>query len=69
MTWTDTKAADDYAEIARRMREIKDEEQVEDEGYCSACEGGGWECYGLGRGDPHFRVCTVCGNPNGHPSP
>jgi len=32
---------------------------------CQACEGGGWECYGLGFGDPHFRVCSECGNPEG----
>jgi hypothetical protein len=36
---------------------------------CNRCEGGGWECYGLGFGDPHFRECTACGNPEGHPSP
>jgi len=36
-----------------------------DEPACPACEGGGWECYGIGRGDPHFRECQVCHNPNG----
>jgi hypothetical protein len=39
------------------------------EPYCSSCENGGWECYGLGRHDPHFRVCQVCGNPDDLPCP
>jgi hypothetical protein len=36
---------------------------------CRKCEGGGWECYGIGRNDPHFRECDECENPEGHPSP
>lgn len=36
---------------------------------CDRCEGGGWECYGLGYNDPHFRVCQKCGNPKGLPCP
>ena len=36
---------------------------------CAACEGGGWECYGIGHHGPHFRVCESCGNPEGLPSP
>lgn len=36
---------------------------------CPKCEGGGWECYGLGFGDPHFRECDLCGNPEGLSSP
>ena len=36
---------------------------------CPKCEGGGWECYGLGFGDPHFRVCDLCGNPEDFPCP
>lgn len=36
---------------------------------CPTCEGGGWECYGLGRNDPHFRECSTCGNPERLPSP
>jgi len=59
--------ADDFAYIAGRMRELQGGEPEGE--YCTACEGGGWECYGLGIGDPHFRVCPVCGNPSGHPSP
>jgi hypothetical protein len=39
------------------------------EPVCDSCEGGGWECYGLGFGDPHFRECSKCGNPNGEPCP
>lgn len=39
------------------------------ESYCSACENSGWECYSVGMGDPHFRVCTLCGNPEGLPCP
>lgn len=36
---------------------------------CPKCEGGGWECYGLGHGDPHFRECDLCGNPDDAPCP
>lgn len=36
---------------------------------CATCEGGGWESYGLGRGDPHFRECQTCGNPEDVPCP
>jgi hypothetical protein len=36
---------------------------------CPTCEGGGWQGYGIGHGDPHFRECPTCGNPEGHPSP
>jgi hypothetical protein len=62
-------AADDFAEIAANMKKIHLMEEDVDEYYCIACEGGGWEYYGLGRGDPHFRECTVCYNPQGlsHP--
>jgi hypothetical protein len=35
----------------------------------TGCDGGGWECYGLGYADPHFRECRKCGNPEGHMSP
>lgn len=59
------RAADDYAAIRSRLAELRDE--VEDE--CPTCFGGGWECYGLGFGDPHFRECPTCHNPQGHPSP
>jgi hypothetical protein len=36
---------------------------------CALCANTGWECYGLGHGDPHFRVCEMCGNPEDLPSP
>lgn len=41
----------------------------EPEPECEKCFGAGWECYGLGHNDPHFRVCDACGNPEGYPSP
>ena len=41
----------------------------EPEPVCQYCEGGGWESYGIGRGDPHFRDCSNCHNPEGLPSP
>lgn len=36
---------------------------------CPTCYGGGWECYGIGIADPHFRECPECHNPKGYPSP
>lgn len=36
---------------------------------CPECYGGGWTCYGLGYGDPHFKECESCHNPEGHPAP
>lgn len=45
------------------------EPKCEPEAVCDKCEGGGWEHYGLGWGDPHFRVCTKCENPEGLPCP
>ena len=36
---------------------------------CHHCEGGGWEVYGIGHGDPHFRPCRTCGNPEDLQSP
>lgn len=36
---------------------------------CPACEGGGWEGYGTGSGDPHFRECPRCHNVHRSPSP
>ena len=64
-TWLD--------EMTREVRDLvgtpADRIQQEVVHHCSNCENGGWECYGLGFGDPHFRVCKVCGNPNDYPSP
>ena len=91
-----TKAANDYSEIARRMREIGsgngeckicegrgkrgiwvgsiecglyEYEPCPECTTCSSCEGGGWTHYGTGSGDPHFRECDDCHNPQGRPSP
>lgn len=36
---------------------------------CPTCENSGWECYGLGFGDPHHRTCQDCGNPESLPCP
>lgn len=43
--------------------------QPEAEPECEKCFGSGWECYGIGHHDPHFRKCDVCHNPEGLPSP
>ena len=37
----------------------------EEGGECKVCFGVGWECYGTGAGDPHFRECGACHNPEG----
>jgi hypothetical protein len=52
-----------------REPKAKPEEPEEAELVCLTCEGGGWECYGIGIGDPHFRECTKCHNPKNRPSP
>lgn len=46
-----------------------DIDDSEDENECPTCFGGGWECYGLGHNDPHFRECPTCYNPKDLPSP
>lgn len=61
-----TYVADDFAAIARAMAENAG---IEPDDYCAACEDSGWKCYALGFADPHFRECSVCGNPKGRPSP
>lgn len=71
---TDNPAAvNDFASIAAGLRDLeKAAFPVEGDvtvAVCLACEGGGWEMYGLGCGDPHFRPCEVCGNPEDHPCP
>jgi hypothetical protein len=60
-----TYIADDYAAIAAAQRALEREREP----VCPRCEGGGWECYGLGFADPHFSVCEACGNPEGLKSP
>lgn len=52
-------ALDDIAEERRR--------QVDRE--CPICGDTGWEAYGIGHMDPHFRECESCGNPEGKRSP
>jgi hypothetical protein len=70
-----TSIIEDSSAIGIRLSEIEGKIEVRpsqaqrDEELCAACEGGGWECYGLGYCDPHFRECTVCGNPDGLPCP
>ncbi len=65
------RAADDYDAIAARMKELRklDAAIQEPEPYCSNCENGGWECYGIGHNDPRFRECQSCGNPENLPRP
>lgn len=63
-----TPIADDYANIRSRLAEIEAGQREKDT-VCLLCEGGGWTAYGLGHGDPHFRVCEACGNPEGVPCP
>ncbi len=56
----------DFKDISDRVNQVS---PAQDDIVCANCEGGGWECYGLGHGDPHFRECRACGNPDGLPSP
>lgn len=49
----------------RQFRDAEPEEAI----VCDTCEGSGWEMYGLGRNDPHFRECQTCHNPSEFPSP
>lgn len=37
--------------------------------YCAHCDDGGWIMYGIGRGDPHFRICEECHNPRNYLCP
>lgn len=59
---------EDFAAIAVSAEEIKTGAS-EPETVCPACEGGGWTHYGIGFGDPHFRECEECHNPEGLSSP
>lgn len=65
--------ADDFEFIRRRMHEIEEDDDPTldpaEEEECPGCEGSGWEMYGIGVGDPHFRECTICGNPHGFECP
>ena len=55
----------DFASIAAELRVLEGVEDFE----CGKCGGGGWECYGIGYHDPHFRLCDACHNPKGYPCP
>lgn len=59
------QAGTTFEGIDRRFRA----KPVETERECPKCFDSGWECYGIGRGDPHFRLCDECYNPKGHPCP
>lgn len=59
----------DFASVAAHLKKDAPSASQEKASYCSACENGGWECYGIGLGDPHFRECKECGNPLGLESP
>lgn len=61
--------ADDFASIAAAMRKGGDGEPEKAKPDCHRCDNGGWEMYDLGRGDPHFRICEACGNPENLPCP
>jgi hypothetical protein len=61
-------AADDYAEIGRRLRELKEEAGAVEP--CKTCDGGGWVHSGLHvAGAPLMEACPDCRNPNGVPQP
>lgn len=61
---TKTYAADDYAEIGRRMRELAEQQTAEivnKPAYtCVVCGNSGWL---------RSSECDVCGNPMGMPQP
>lgn len=63
--------AADYAAIAARMREITNEEpEFEEPEFCTRCENGGWVCsHHPTNGQPIFRECEICHNPEDHPCP
>ena len=58
--------ADDYADIARRMRgKTEPTEEV-----CGRCDGGGWvESSYQAVGAPNFEECPHCHNSEGRPCP
>ncbi len=59
---TQTPAADDFAFIAQRQRELAAEEAKL---KCAGCANGGWQ-YDSAAG---WAVCAVCQNPKGLPLP
>ena len=61
-------AADDYAEIGRRLRELKEEAGIVEP--CKTCDGGGWVMSSYqSAGAPNMKCCPDCRNPNGVPQP
>jgi hypothetical protein len=53
-------AADDATDIARRLREIREEESA----FCKRCLGCGWIPVQDEAGDPvTWMTCSSCGNP------
>ncbi|NJM10591.1 MAG: hypothetical protein HC889_00560 [Synechococcaceae cyanobacterium SM1_2_3] len=62
------RIADNFADIAARLRQLEgnEPEAVDD---CLDCDGGGWVCAPTPKGQPSFRECETCHNPNGHPCP
>lgn len=61
------RAADDFDAIRARLLELRGDTPTEY--FCPECEGDGWVAYGIGKGDPHFKECETCGNPNNQKSP
>jgi hypothetical protein len=64
-----TKAADDFATIAARLRELESEKGSPIE-FCKQCEDAGWVLSSYqGAGAPRFECCPACDNPQNLPSP
>lgn len=54
----------DFADIGRRLAELSKRPGTTNP-QCDNCDDSGWEMYGIGYMDPHFRECTKCRNPKG----
>lgn len=64
------RLADDYGSIGARLRALEEKREfVGEREICPECEGCGWIAYGIGVGDPHFRECDACHNPEDLPRP
>lgn len=59
-------AADDFAEIARRSKEIAAEENAP---RCDKCNDRGWIQFGALDSNQPFLICPTCGNPRGMDRP
>lgn len=62
-----TSSVFDFKAINQVLK--KEGQIVEPTPKCDVCDDGGWEMYGIGRGDPHFRECPKCHNPHNYPCP